>query len=61
MDQGDDRWPDSEYILKTEPVRTKYKRERRKPRMTKALDTANINELAGSKVLNQHGREREQI
>lgn len=29
--------------------------------MTKALDTANINELAGSKVLNQQGREREQI
>lgn len=61
MDQGDDRWPDSGYILKTEPVRMKYERKRRKPRLTKALDTANINELAGSKVLNQHGREREQI
>lgn len=47
MDQGNDRWPDSGYTLKTEPVRTKYKRKRRKPRMTKALDTANIINLLG--------------
>lgn len=41
MDQCTERWPDSGYILKTKPVRMEYKRKRRKPRMTKALDAAN--------------------